>query len=412
MYRIIFFIFTLLIITLNSEAQNNSTKLTNQDPAEVETVDFISYDHFLRHDWKLLINYSEKALNNNIDFYYLRLRLGIAYYELHQYRKALYHFEKAYQMDNRDELLKEYLYYCYLFTDQYSQALKISKKFSDVTLKKTNLEYPSGVFLVNVEYGNKLASDTSLYKTLKYFQAGIGFKLGRGVTAYSAFTNITQQMYYGTLSQQQLYASINIPLNNSWAITPAFHFINYAYNNQLTSPPPKPGDPKSSLSSLDGTSYVGSISISKNWKDFLFNGGLSYSTLNKAKQYQQQFGVSWFPLHNNKLTINPSLTLFSNDSGTSLKPIISFSAKYFLHSKFSVAANYSSIETKNFNELNGYSVNNSDDITHERFTAVLDLNCYKNINIFGVYVHESKTEAVSLKDYNFNTGIIGIKLTF
>lgn len=315
-------------------------------------------------------------------------------------------------MDNRDEVLKEYLYYCYLFTDQYPHALNISKKFSENTLKKENLEHPPGVFFVNIEYGKKYASDTSLYKPLSYFQAGIGFKLGKGVTAYAALTNISQQMYYGNLSQQQLYASINVPLKNSWTLMPAFHFINYTYSNQPMPAQPKPGDPAPTLKNLDGTSYVISFTANKNWKDFLFSGGASYATLNKAKQYQQQFGVSWFPLHNNTLTLNPSVTLFSNDSGTSYKPIPSFTAKYFLHSKFSITANYTSFETKNFNEFNGYSVNNSDDITHERYTAILDWNCYKNINIFGVYVHESKTEYTTSKNYTFNTGIIGIKLKF
>jgi len=399
MYRLIGLLFFNFIV-LNIQAQ---------EAESIKNTDAITYDLYSKNEWKQLIEFSKRAINRKEDFFYLRMRIGIAYYELKEYRNALVHFEKASQMEGQNELLKEYLYYCYLFTEQFPQALKLSEEFSKETLSTTKMENPSGIFYSNVEYGNKLSSDTSMYKSLSYFQVGLGFRLGKSLTAYAAISNLSQQMYYGTISQQQLYVSLTIPLKHSWLLMPAFHYLNYTYSNLLV-PPATITNPKAN--NLDGTGSVYSFSASKNWKDFLFTGTASYSTLNNAKQYQQQVSVNWYPLHNNRLSFNGSLLLFSNDSGTTAKVIPSFGGKYFLNSKVSLAGYFTSFDVKNYNELNGQVANNSDDITHIRYTGLAEWNCYKNISVFGVYSHESKTEKVSEKTYTYTTVIGGIKIIF
>ncbi len=412
MYRLIFLFFALFLFVTLVKAKERSLKTDDINPTEIESVDAISYDLYVKQDWKTLIKFSEKALKSKIDFYYLRMRIGIAYYEMKQYRMALHHFEAAYTMDKNDELLKEYLFYCYVYTEQYPQALKITNTFSLATLQKTKMEDPSPIYFANAEVGLKISSDTSLYKSMKYFQAGVGINLGRNVTAYIAFTNIAQPMYYGSLSQQQFFVTLNIPLKKSWLISPAFHYLNYTYSNVKPSGPPAyPGAPPP-IPNYDGSSIVASIAISKSWKDFLFTGIASYSTLNSAKQYQQQLNVNWYPLHNKNLMLNGGVILFSDDSSNSFKPIPSIGGRYFITSKISLSASYTYFETKNFNEQNGYLVNNSDDITHQRINVGLDWNCGKNVSLFGHYLHESKTEYVRETNYNFNMGIIGLKLIF
>ncbi|MEY3452181.1 MAG: hypothetical protein RL711_2009 [Bacteroidota bacterium] len=45
------------------------------------TVEAKTYAQFLGQFWDELVVTGEKALSNNIDYYYLRLRLGVAYFQ-------------------------------------------------------------------------------------------------------------------------------------------------------------------------------------------------------------------------------------------------------------------------------------------------------------------------------------------
>jgi len=70
----------LIVFNLSAFSENN-----NWSVAEVDSV---SYSLYSSQKWEKLCQYGEQAIFKNIDFYYLRYRLGIAYYELQKYRAA------------------------------------------------------------------------------------------------------------------------------------------------------------------------------------------------------------------------------------------------------------------------------------------------------------------------------------
>jgi len=370
-----------------------------QDSMSIASTEEISKDLFLKKDWNQLIDFSKKALSDNIDFYFLRLRLGIAYYELKEYRGALFHFEKAYSMSSEYQVLKEYLYYCYIFTEQYSQALKITNSFSSETLKKTKTEDPSYIFLLHSEYGIKFSSNDSLYKPLNYFQVGFSFRIGRTITAYNAYSYLTQITYYGTLVQQQYYLTINIPLKNSWVLSPAIHYMNYSDNDSS----------KSSTTSIPG---ILSFALSKNLKDFLFSISATVSNLNNENQFQENLNVKYFPLPDNLLSVNAGTGFFTNSAGITLKLLPYAGFKYYFTPRFSISSTYLLAGVSSFTEHNGYLINNSPDITHDRLSFNGDLNIYKNFNIYIIYLHETKTAKYISKNYTYDMALAGIKLIF
>ena len=69
-----------------------------QQPLSLISVDAQTYSLWQKKDWNGLIAAGKKALKADIDFYYLRVRMGIAYYEKKNYHMALLHFEKAYKL--------------------------------------------------------------------------------------------------------------------------------------------------------------------------------------------------------------------------------------------------------------------------------------------------------------------------
>ena len=86
------------------------------------SVDKVTYELWLEQDWDALIETGNRALDNGFDFYYLRYRLGIAYYQKQNYHRAGEHFQKAFEMNDGDDLLKEYLYYSYLLAGRKYEA--------------------------------------------------------------------------------------------------------------------------------------------------------------------------------------------------------------------------------------------------------------------------------------------------
>lgn len=79
-------------------------------------VDSLSYDLYLKGDWKELTKLGKKSMRKGIDFYYLKLRLGHAYFEQGKYLKAIPYFEDAYKINPDYEFTQKYLYYSYLYS--------------------------------------------------------------------------------------------------------------------------------------------------------------------------------------------------------------------------------------------------------------------------------------------------------
>ena len=52
-------------------------------------IDSATYAQYLAGDWKTLVREGKAALDQDVDYYYLRMRMGIAYYELENYRAAI-----------------------------------------------------------------------------------------------------------------------------------------------------------------------------------------------------------------------------------------------------------------------------------------------------------------------------------
>jgi hypothetical protein len=102
--------------------------------------DTATYGAYLRGDWEKMIFIGINAVSNDIDFYYLRMRIGYAYFMKHQYRKAIPHYQKALEFNKHDPTALEYLYYCYKYGDRPLDAKKLSGEFNLALLKHLNID--------------------------------------------------------------------------------------------------------------------------------------------------------------------------------------------------------------------------------------------------------------------------------
>lgn len=114
--------------------------VTAQIVSSYSVADSVTYSNFLNKDYKALQKNGKAALKQDIDFFYLRMRMGISYYEQEKYEQALSHFRKAYEMNPSDSLLNEYLYFCLMFTNRTDEAKLFARKQTDRFKEKVHFD--------------------------------------------------------------------------------------------------------------------------------------------------------------------------------------------------------------------------------------------------------------------------------
>ena len=98
------FLSLLLISSLDISAQSYAA-----------TVDSITYSLYAQEEWRSLIRYGRTLSENDRSPHFVRMRLGIAHYELGQFYRAELQFQ--YALENGDpKTAREYLYWIYQLT--------------------------------------------------------------------------------------------------------------------------------------------------------------------------------------------------------------------------------------------------------------------------------------------------------
>lgn len=176
----------------------NAQKLTfvesNQD----------TYEKYLRQDWKGLIKAGKRAKKDGLDYYYLNVRMGVAYFKKKQYLNAIPYFEKALKENPKDAFVLDYLYYAYLYTNdelrseyilnrlpQENKKNKIvtNRKLKDVTVisnYQINQDYD---YLSNYNYlePGLLSVQVNIDKSMYNLDWGLNYQLSPKISAYQLF---------------------------------------------------------------------------------------------------------------------------------------------------------------------------------------------------------------------------------
>jgi tetratricopeptide (TPR) repeat protein len=312
-----------------------------QTPHGMPEVDARTYALWQSGDWNGLIAEGRSALRNGIDFYYLRYRLGVAWYEKGNYQLAIRHFNRATDSDFSDITLKEYLYYANLFAGRRIEAAIIADGFPLSLQRKTGTEPGAGIrrldlFLnLNNGAGNKLVSShdpggesaaggsQSLSGRHGFVSVGLLQKASGRFWLYHAYSGMIKQnnLYLQTpgipLSREKSTVYLNqYYLSGTWRaarnleLYTGFHYLNISF-------------PAEQTVFRRGISY--SVTTRNFEHDYLFFAGirrhftgftLSYSpqisNLNNSVQYQQDLMAVFYPAGNLNLYF---LTTLSHQNG-------------------------------------------------------------------------------------------------
>ena len=308
-------------------------------------VDKQSYQLFLERKWPELISLSAEARKQGIDFFYLQVRTGIAWYNQGKYRNAAGWFLKAYKNDKSFDWLQEYVYYSLAFCGRKLEAVKYAPSFSDEVKKKigfretgiTRLAYEAG-YCFNQDFGNlktrsfsnevNLGNDYGEGYFLKNYnfhsfdlshRISPDFILNHNLTYIGV--NREAIVDWGTQTNSSIRINqFNYYINPVWiigkklSISPSLNLIfgsGDVYAGKLNSNSER-------IFSSTTTNYSDAVLSMAAWSDFgNFSPGVEVNAakINDSKFTQLSSWITWYPLSNAKLHFTPKI-YFKSGTGT------------------------------------------------------------------------------------------------
>ncbi|RLD76585.1 MAG: hypothetical protein DRJ15_15065, partial [Bacteroidetes bacterium] len=131
----------------------------SQSDLTYKQVDSIMYVDFTTENWDEVIRAGKDALQNNIDYFYLRMRMGIACYNTGNYRSAAGHLVKAGDFNPGYWLVKDYLYHSYLYSGQHDEAALIAGGLNDGLREMSGIKKPKAFSTFYLETGPEFSNN-------------------------------------------------------------------------------------------------------------------------------------------------------------------------------------------------------------------------------------------------------------
>ena len=420
-----------------------------QEDLSFKQIDSLSYNHYMYKNYTDLIKVGEKAIKQNTDYFYLRMRLGIAYYQKHQYRMASKHFEQALNFNTGDSLAIEYLYYSYKFSNDDISATKClqystSPKAHDLKKKQTVLKniylfygfrmyntdhieetlfsdfetemesYPKPI-VINDDTSKYYYTEISLpqyysniqigatFRILPSWQVGIAYQ-NFNVDHHSTIVNYKDTLLSNPDKWEGEYLMANsvnnikasqFYLNNTFGISNKFElsvFANYQYyTNTKTSDVDYINDTSFEVSNV----LLGASLIFKQSYYQLFMGANTLSITHKPT-LQSDFGITVFPFANNQLALGLMGTFIHNDKNTKDSWVVIPSIAYSPIERLTLFGSASWGKRNNWQTNNGYVIYNG------LFDINSSYNLSANTRIYRRLYFKLEYEYLNTTSYSFS----------
>ncbi len=302
-----------------------------QHQKSLSEVDSLTYKLYQQKNWDGLIAEGNRALDQGMDYYYLRVRLGIAYYEKQNYPLAMRNFDKALGMNDTEDYVKAYLYYAYLFSGRQAEAKVLASGFPYSLRTKTNTEQWSFVENIDLAYNYTGINDPSILDNFTaeipldrngaqfiprqhhYFFLGLQHHISPRLSFYHGYSNLqVSHLRYIQASNEaitesdfpsrlnQYYAAANLLVAKGLTLSGGIHFINSSYDAISQVVIGSPGRPtlRSVASRVNNNDLVAFASLYKRFDFFTLGASYYRGTVADLIQNQTDFRLIIYPLGN------------------------------------------------------------------------------------------------------------------
>lgn len=305
-------------------------------PLSIKDVDSTTYALFLKQDWKPIITLGKQSIAEGVDFYYLKVRIGIAYFKENKMFSAIQFLEEAYALDPKNVVVQDYLYWAYRYSGLEMESRLFYSKMSKALKDEIKLDLPvvsSISFNVlaanNLDYDTQLKSNANgqtdhfriIPENYQMYSLGMSHPISKGLNLFHQFTlvpaNSVQQTNAGSVLQNETYkvmeyryyGDVTIALGNRWYLDTYLNAIFGDYDNLNT---------VTSDSKIKYNNMVFGGAITKASYLIKSSINMSVSNLNGSNQFQMGYAMSLYPLGSTELVPFGSLQYKSQDSKSNM----------------------------------------------------------------------------------------------
>jgi hypothetical protein len=368
-----------------------------QKDMDFRNIDSLTYVYYKSGDWNNLIKLGTEAIDNSIDYKYLRERIGFALFSKGDYREARKHFEKALSYDSFDTFTLVYLYYTYLNTAQAEYAGYFLSKMPQELRKSLLVKSFQPVESIDFEYNFKFAA-SSLRSNPQYYHFGINSQLGFRLWLYQMFSSYKQSVtIHNQLldeivnnRQPEYFALLKFTISPHWILKSAYHYLNTTYGKTIS------------------YANLGFLGLSANYDRLDF--GVDASVLYIEQSFVKQIGIQTGFTFPGSLNIYLASGLSLTSQQTKNRFIYNQKAGFKPFKKFWLEGNLTFGDISNYNDYDAMYVYNLIDPTTFRTGATLFYNAGKHLTIWANYSYERKEfNENNLYHYNQYSFLGGLK---
>lgn len=190
MHRIIILLTLLFLLAPGLSAQPGWQK-----------VDSVTWKLYENKQWKALYKEAGEAFAREIDFYYLKVRAGVAAWHLAKYRPAIRHFQKALEKAPDDEFVNAWHYSALAMAGREDEANALADRLTEEVANRLQINRKGFVSSVSLE--------TQLTGNGKHASLIAGNMDSEG--SYSNYRSVLDQMWYKNLGMDHhLSARFNL----------------------------------------------------------------------------------------------------------------------------------------------------------------------------------------------------------
>jgi hypothetical protein len=439
-------ILLVLVLALPAEGQQRS---------DFRYHDSLTYSMYLEKRWSELTDAGTDALKAGHDFYYMRMRIGIAWFERGRYAGAAHHFRRALEHNSGDAVALEYLYYCNLYSGEYGTASRLIASLGKEHGKKVQAEsglarntvtlsayyngFDTDAFVENpsVWFSDTEPGSETVAKSIVNPSVSMSHNISPGVYYIHSFNNVTKtsllHYYDGTrvvnlnnqkVFQNQYYGSFSISSGGGFTFRPYLHGVVTVYDYIL----PLTGMSSGFYTVMRATAfhYSAGVNLRKRAGYFAVDGGVAVNKFGNGRALQGEAGLTIYPLGNSNFylggriagVLQPEMTL---SDVSSVKPVYAITAGISIPKAATAEFSFIAGEFRNFTTGNGLYLFNSPDFITERilvnFTIPLGnkagtalfigggLNRHRSVWYSAANIY-SENQILNYKSFNLNGGVL------
>lgn len=306
-------------------------------------VDSLTYKLYEQGAWKALIKTGNEALDQGVDFYYLRMRIGLACFYREQYRLAAGHFRQALQFKDGDPFAGDYLHKSLEWGGMEVEAAWLSKMMpatDSVVNPVTNLSFFYGkAFSGNMDAIDALDLDgeSNIYGevtgngNMSYFHAGATFAPLKHLRWFAGYTNLMVDKHQRVIMdgkdtldhaynlRQHLFAArLPIRIGEQLQLIPTIDLITGTETPLLVSFDTLTYTYQWEKKKFNYTNHILGLKVFKDWPLVSLGAALSKSNFQSSDQWQGSLMAGIYPAGNLNLYAFSTLSFLLENNNVNL----------------------------------------------------------------------------------------------